>query len=359
MRPQQDEIEVTVFGPGYGESIVIHIGSGKWAIIDSCVDRESNPLSIKYLKKMGVSVEKDVISVSASHWHDDHVKGLSKTIQACKSARFSLGSALSNSEFIAFLMDHENQIVEKLDKGGSELLACLNLMEGKTIKPLSEDTIIFDFEEEILAHKERVELRAVSPSGKQFIEFIQGINQLYQSDELLSKGRISSKNRNELSVAMILTIGKQAVLLGADLEHETDPQKGWEAVVSTYKDKVKKSHIFKIPHHGSNNAHNDKVWDKMVSQPVWSVVTPWNKGGKKLPSQKDINRLKRFAHACHITSSKKSNPSFQTDGETKKFIRKKGLEIKSSLFSYGYVRYRWCPGDKVPKVHLSGSASKL
>jgi len=31
-----DELEVSVFGPGYGESLAIHLGLGSWIIIDSC-----------------------------------------------------------------------------------------------------------------------------------------------------------------------------------------------------------------------------------------------------------------------------------------------------------------------------------
>ena len=53
MTPKPNEIEVTVFGPGYGECIVIHIGSGKWAIIDSCLDDAFEPASLSYLRSLG------------------------------------------------------------------------------------------------------------------------------------------------------------------------------------------------------------------------------------------------------------------------------------------------------------------
>jgi len=38
---KQDEIEVSVFGPGYGESILVHLGAGKWVIVDSCRDNKT------------------------------------------------------------------------------------------------------------------------------------------------------------------------------------------------------------------------------------------------------------------------------------------------------------------------------
>ncbi len=52
--PNPDEIEITVFGPGYGECIVIHAGSGKWFIVDSCLDMTGLPASIVHLNSLGV-----------------------------------------------------------------------------------------------------------------------------------------------------------------------------------------------------------------------------------------------------------------------------------------------------------------
>ena len=34
--PRDDEFELTLLGPGYGESIVMHVGDGAWVLVDSC-----------------------------------------------------------------------------------------------------------------------------------------------------------------------------------------------------------------------------------------------------------------------------------------------------------------------------------
>lgn len=50
--PAHDELEVSVFGPGYGEAIVIHLGENEWILIDSCIEPESKePAAIHYLTK--------------------------------------------------------------------------------------------------------------------------------------------------------------------------------------------------------------------------------------------------------------------------------------------------------------------
>lgn len=37
--PATDEIELTLFGPGYGEAIAVHLGEGAWLLVDPCVRR--------------------------------------------------------------------------------------------------------------------------------------------------------------------------------------------------------------------------------------------------------------------------------------------------------------------------------
>ena len=89
-----DQIEVNLFGPGFGECAVIHVGENNWIIIDSCVSgREHNPAALAYLESEGVDASVAVRCVIASHWHDDHVKGLSKVVKHCISADFCLSGA--------------------------------------------------------------------------------------------------------------------------------------------------------------------------------------------------------------------------------------------------------------------------
>ncbi len=346
MIPSQDEIELTVFGPGYGECIVIHLGSGKWAIIDSCLDdSHKEPASISYLKNLGVPIEEAVISVSASHWHDDHIKGLAKTVEACPNARLSFGAALRIAEFHAFLQIHEDQPVQKLDRGGTELLKCLKIVTetNRPIKPLNEDTIIFDFDSGHLAHQQRVELRALSPSGKQFSEFLERIKLFPDINEGQPKGIISEPSRNDLSVAMLLTIGSEGVLLGADLEEVNDPQKGWQAVVEARRGRQPLSHLFKIPHHGSYNAHNTDVWNEMLNKSVRSIVTPWTKGGHRLPGAGDLDRLSQLCSECYLTSTNLTSPKNKYSAEIIKLINAAEVKFDTSIYSGGHVTIRWAP----------------
>jgi glyoxylase-like metal-dependent hydrolase (beta-lactamase superfamily II) len=79
--PLRDEAEVSVFGPGFGECVVVHIGRGEWVVVDSCLDAESGrPVALEYLKQLGVDVATQVSLVIATHWHDDHIWGFRRSV---------------------------------------------------------------------------------------------------------------------------------------------------------------------------------------------------------------------------------------------------------------------------------------
>ena len=75
--PKYDEFEVSVFGPGRGECILVHMGYNEWCMIDSCVGRgRSLPAAVEYLTDLGQAALDGVLLVLATHWHDDHIGGI-------------------------------------------------------------------------------------------------------------------------------------------------------------------------------------------------------------------------------------------------------------------------------------------
>lgn len=98
--PAHDELEVSLFGPGVGECVVIHIGHGSWIIIDSCVDENSIPIALSYLEKIGVNPERAVKFIVISHWHDDHIQGLSEVVRRCMNAKIIYSAALLKKNFL-------------------------------------------------------------------------------------------------------------------------------------------------------------------------------------------------------------------------------------------------------------------
>ena len=40
--PSPDELEISLFGPGRGECVVVHLGNNDWLVVDSCLDNTSS-----------------------------------------------------------------------------------------------------------------------------------------------------------------------------------------------------------------------------------------------------------------------------------------------------------------------------
>ena len=76
--PEKSEFEITFLGPGYGESIVLHVGSGIWVVVDSCIDSDGTSSALNYLESIGLNPSRDVALIVATHWHDDHIRGMSQ-----------------------------------------------------------------------------------------------------------------------------------------------------------------------------------------------------------------------------------------------------------------------------------------
>src|SRR5215216_1434282 len=99
--PPPDVIEVSLFGPGYGEAIAVHLGDGHWLLVDSCIDPDAKePASAVYLDRIGVPQDA-VRQIIASHWHDDHVRGISRLAEKYSSASFFVPGVFSQEEAIA------------------------------------------------------------------------------------------------------------------------------------------------------------------------------------------------------------------------------------------------------------------
>ena len=64
---------------------------------------------------------------------------------------------------------------------------------------------------------------------------------------------------------------------------------------------VERAEVFKVPHHGSANAHSDAVWESMIAKDAIAIVTPLNVGRKKLPGAADLRRLLKLTPDVYVT----------------------------------------------------------
>jgi glyoxylase-like metal-dependent hydrolase (beta-lactamase superfamily II) len=101
-KPQSTIAELTVIGSGgYGESCVIHLGNDEWIVVDSCYDPKlGNCLPLLYLKEIGVDVKNSVKAVVCTHWHDDHIKGISQLYAEAENSIFCIADVIDLKKFL-------------------------------------------------------------------------------------------------------------------------------------------------------------------------------------------------------------------------------------------------------------------
>ena len=59
--PGADTFEVSIFGPGKGEAVAVHLGGGDWLTVDSCIEQETkvHPV-LRYFEGIGVDPSSQV-----------------------------------------------------------------------------------------------------------------------------------------------------------------------------------------------------------------------------------------------------------------------------------------------------------
>ncbi len=288
-KPADHQIEIALFGPGYGECVLIHFGANKWCIVDSCINSETKaPVALEYLQSIGVDPKKAVELIIASHWHDDHIRGLAQVVEACPNATFCSSSVLTKEEFLAYITPFEQHNPIRTGSGVKEWMKILEMIDSRRLKKAFVDRCIHRIDGSMFGHGKTCEIWTLSPSDRMHELFLDALaDEMPQIWE--TKRKACALTPNHSCVVVWIRIGEINMLLGGDLEETTDSQTGWSAIVSSVGRPQEKATIIKVPHHGSSNAHNDDVWETMLINEPYALLTPFNKSG--LPTASDVKRI--------------------------------------------------------------------
>ena len=329
--PEHNVMEVTVIGPGYGECILLHIGKGSWIIVDSCLNSEARPAALKYFHDLELNPAEVVRLIVATHWHDDHIRGMGELVEVCDNAAFCCASVLCHKEFLTAVGALANRPMSTGGSGMREFYKVLSLLEERSSVPVRAiaNRIIFS--------QDSCEVWALSPFDKEFDAFLREMG-LLLPQEHETKRRILALTPNKVAVALLIKIDDTAILLGSDLEG-----RGWLEILNAPESPSCKASFFKIPHHGSQNAHEDGVWNEMLHSDPIAALTPWRRGGRELPTAGDVQRILSFTEKAYATASRNdpiSKSMRDRSNPVERTIRETGVRIKGTRLSPGMVRLR-------------------
>ena len=366
LAPDSNEIEVSIFGPGYGECVLVHVGFNNWFIIDSCIDPiYKDPIPLAYLDAINVDPGTSVKQVIATHWHDDHIRGIGETFKICESGEFVCSIALSSKEFLTLVnaynersmidgtgINEMQKVIEKLSWRKDNSVPNFTPKFAKANLPLWRNT---------LGHATSsytCSIYALSPSDTAVLASQLDISKLLPLEKQPKRALIST-SPNRASVVIWVNIGEYNILLGSDLEEAGDGSSGWSGILKSSLRPSGKASYFKVPHHGSSTAHNDRVWTEMLHENPVATLTPYVNGSTKLPNNIDINRISSKTNQAFVTTRPERTSSTRKRGApVDKMIKETVKNIKEIYTSIGHIRLRFKPGKK-EQIELFGNAYKI
>lgn len=336
MPPAVGEIEISLFGRGFGEAIAIHFGDGRWMLVDSLVEESGQPVALRYLAEIGVDPAR-VELIVASHWHDDHVAGLARIYAACPAALMVLPAALRSSEMDAFRGEARRHSAGRVSSGVGELddIAGLQAAEGRRAFRLGKiNTRLLRLEPG--THGHAIEVEAVSPSDADVAAFLREVAN--RRPETASERWVMPFEANDISIALWLSVGSHRVLLGADLERHADRQRGWGAVLGSPVRPEGRAGVYKVAHHGAANAHDDAIWSMLLTETPIAALTTWNRG-RKLPRPEDVVRILGQTSHAYITCGLGRRPRPRPRMVESK-VRERRAVIRAAPARAGQIRLR-------------------
>jgi hypothetical protein len=300
--------------------------------------------------------------ILATHWHDDHIQGMAKTLRECRNAQFAMSAALREQQFIQLVMevDAQNRLVRHNSSASefSEIFECLaSRSQGQfVVGPTSyahDGCRLF-----LGGYDNATEVWTLSPSAATVTNALASL-----ADRLVTAGdtrRFKRFSPNDLSVALLVKTGVYSLVLGADLETTASDQFGWKAVLNST---VRPRHLsdgIKIAHHGSANADHDDIWTSMLIENPIAFVTPFAKLSVPLPTEDDVGRMKGRTDRLYCTTwppSKKPPRRKGVDGIVQGATKSRRAINPAS----GHIRLRLDLSDPSapPSVELFGSARRL
>lgn len=354
--PSKDEIEVSLFGPGYGESILLHLGNGDWIAVDSCIDpKDASSVPLRYLKSLGVDLSSQIKMIIATHWHDDHIRGIAELLHVCNSAKFGLATVFTKEDFIQFATANSSSDPSPLGRTTTEIMSVVQLLKSRKQKPvfLTADRKIYStaFSQSTID----ASVFSLSPTDDVMNKFLLKVAAAIPAAKTPQR-RSGDLKPNEVSAVILINLPNGAVLLGADLEESHG--KAWTKILQNSVCLDQKATIFKIPHHGSKTGHCDDVWNNLLSRNVIAILAPWNKG-RKLPSRADINRILSLTSEAYSTADPNAVAPIRRDPQVKRSLDNMGIRLRLAQPRPGHIRLRRKAGEVNWSIKSDGTARHL
>jgi beta-lactamase superfamily II metal-dependent hydrolase len=269
--PEQEQLEITVLGNGLGESIVVHYGLERWAIIDSFEVNNGifgkEAAALRYLDSIGVPPNK-VKNLFLTHLHADHFRGFDLIVEACREID-DFYFPFPNAKTV----DRLRELDDEKRTAFAVLKTTLETIEAKKKNfAVHDPTHVLDGSAQILTPTKQLRRKSTAFLSEDF-----------------------ETNPNYYSIVMRL-FGSAVALLAGDLINHAEF--GWEELLRVHPEEPRASFV-KVAHHGSSGAHSEDLFTKFSDSPL-AVITRHVNGRFVLPDETFVPTIRALTSALHV-----------------------------------------------------------
>lgn len=272
-----------MFGRGFGECVLCHVADGHWIAVDSFHGPSGKPMATEYLEQLGG--DHSIQWVVITHWDDDHIHGMGKVVDRWSPGEIWLPAVLNDHELVAFAVEHDDAMTGVAPSGLRDFRNVMRLTKGRRVRRWGSAGHTMDT-------GGPTTVRLLAPTHD-FIDkslTVLGINHAAGDRE------VASIESNPTSIVLWITCGEARALLGADLEAT---EAGWTSVVDSHEASQGRAQTFKVPHHGSCDADEPRIWEEMLVDPI-NVTTRFTKLTHPLPLGRDVQRIVSKSGNFHV-----------------------------------------------------------
>jgi hypothetical protein len=297
--PARDEVEISIFGNGNGECIVVHVGDGHWIVIDSFFAGKE-PVALAYLRQIEVPFEA-IRLVVATHYHSDHIGGLSKVLAAGDNARWVTTAAICDPAFAgAVERSSPPAAPESLSGPLAEFRALRDIADGPGRPPnatwaANDRSVLWP---ENLPTTRAIAIRSLSPNEWVIRKTLAKIIAAATPDAVGGP----PVDRNSTSMVLWMTMGDRTVLLGADQVRGGRGRTGWSAILADNVPAGRRSELYKVAHHGSKHSDRPEIWTNLLTDDVRAAITTKRASG--LPRRPMLDDLSTRAGRLTVAGLK-------------------------------------------------------
>jgi hypothetical protein len=257
------------------------------------------PAALRYLDHRRVDPS-DVKLVVASHWHDDHVRGLDRILISAPAAQF-VHPDVDDPDMLVELAAAVDEAAsnDPADSGSpfGKVLSVLKRTGRKSI-PVAGGKLFL--------RNPTLTIIALSPTTAAKHAGMVAVGRELRSRPSPARSpgaarRLIAVKPNLTSLVLWIETATHSALLGADLEAHA--AFGWPAAIdeSAGLRLHGDAQVLKVPHHGSSNADHERIWAELLGNRPFAALTPY--APSRLPRMTDMARLRARGGQVHGAAS--------------------------------------------------------